>query len=145
MMEALELRIAFDNSNAKAQRFVYRRSLVKKRLLFIAVLLIAFISIMYSVSIERAVFINVKPTIEMGGIEYIITEDMISKEKLGKQIGKVTKVILLVSYLEENNPYKNPNGIYKIKDRNAKDEVALEMNGKFYIARFNDNLNNKEH
>jgi len=114
-----------------------RMELVKKGILVMLVLLIVSILVVLDSSMESAVFINVKPTLQMNDVEYLVTEDEISKDKIEKQVGRVTQIILLVSYLEENNPYKKPSKIYKIKDKEIEDEVALEMNNKFYIARFN--------
>lgn len=107
---------------------------MKKTTVIIIVLIVLSIFVVNVSSLEKAVFINVKPTIRMGDIEYLITNDIISSDKLIKQVGKVTQIIELASYMD--NPYKNPSRVYKIKDKKIEEEVALKMNSKFYIAKF---------
>lgn len=86
-------------------------------------------------SVKKASFTNTMPAIiDFNDTTYILTDEVISSEELGKQIGKITKVNAIVSYLEENDPYKNPNKIYKIKDIKSEDSIAVQVNKKFFKA-----------
>ena len=50
--------------------------------------------------------------------------------------GKVTKINAVVSYMEAEDPYKNPNKIYKIKNKNTEEVIAIEVNDKIYKAMY---------
>lgn len=83
----------------------------------------------------NAEFTNVTPAeIKMKDAVYIMTEDIVFENDIDKQIGEVTKVNAIVSYLEINDPYKNPNKIYKIKNKNIEEVIAIQVNDKVYKA-----------
>jgi len=80
-------------------------------------------------------FTNTTPAqINMNDTLYFMTEEVVSKNDIEKQIGKITRVSVIVSYLETDDPYKNPNKIFKINDKDIKDVIGIEVNGKVYEA-----------
>lgn len=82
-------------------------------------------------SMEKVTFINTSPIIKMNDKWYIVTKEILTKDKLGRQVGRVTKYVKAASYIEE--PYKNPSKVYEIKDKSIDEEVALKMNGENYL------------
>lgn len=107
---------------------------IKEKFLLIIIPLILFIGCNTNILIN-AEFTNLTPAeIKMKDTSYLMTEDIVSKNDIDKQIGKVTKIYAIVSYLEADDPYKNPNKIFKIKNKNIEEVIAIQVNGKIYKA-----------
>lgn len=87
-----------------------------------------------SKNMKDAVFTNVKPSVTIDSREYIVSQNATDKDQIEKQIAVVTKVNNIVSYPDETNPYKNIGKIYKLKNENENNKVAVEINGILYIA-----------
>lgn len=91
-----------------------------------------------STNILNAEFTNVTPAkIEMNGSTYLLTDEILSTNEVDKQIGKITQVHAIVSYLEDENPYKNPSKIYEVKNMKTEEAIAVEVNNKLYISKTN--------
>lgn len=83
----------------------------------------------------KAVFTNTKPAIiNMNGVTYSLTEEELKEDLIQREVGKVDRINEVVSYLEEDNPYKNIEGIYSIKDEKVVEKIALKINNKIYVA-----------
>lgn len=102
---------------------------------FLVLIILLGVFLGFRSSLKEATFENLEPTIYFDKTEYVVTNKTISEDKLDEQIAKVTQSIWIVSYTDEQNPYKNPSEIYKIKEQNISEAVALKMNGKFYVAK----------
>ena len=86
--------------------------------------------------LSNAEFTNVPPpTIKMNNYTYVMTEVTLSTNDVEEQIGKVTKINVVASYPPDKDPYKNPRRIYKVKDIKIEDAIAIEVNGKLYMAK----------
>ena len=88
-----------------------------------------------SINLSDAEFTNVTPAvIEMDNLTYLMTDIVVTTNEVEEEIGEVTQIYAVVSYPEDRNPYKNPSKIYKIKDISVKEAIAIQVNGKLYIA-----------
>lgn len=106
---------------------------MKKVLTIIVFTLLLLLVITYFGFIEKVTFINAKPSIMLNDIEYTVTQNTLLRKEVGMPFGRVTKVIELVSYSE--NPYKKLRWVYKIKNKDIQEEVALGMNGIIYVCK----------
>jgi hypothetical protein len=107
---------------------------IKERFLLMLLLLTLLIGCSTS-TLKNAEFTNVTPAeVKINDTVYLMTEDIVFEKDMDKQIGKVTKVNAIVSYIETDNPYKNPNKIYKIKNKNIEEVIAIQVNDKIYKA-----------
>lgn len=86
-------------------------------------------------TLKNAEFTNTTPAaVKMNSSSYTLTDKTLSENEIGKQIGQITKINAIVSYIESDDPYKNTEKIFKIKDSKIEDAIAVEVNGKHYIA-----------
>ena len=92
-----------------------------------------------STNLSEAEFTNLTPpVIKMDNLTYLMTDIVVTTNEVEEQIGEVTQIYTVVSYPEDRNPYKNPSKIFKIKDIRVKEAIAIQVNGKLYIANIND-------
>ena len=85
--------------------------------------------------LHKAEFTNLTPArIRMDNRVYRMSEEILPADAVERRIGTVTKVVLLVSYTEDANPYKNPKRIYKVKGREIHEAIGVEVNNKIYRA-----------
>ena len=63
-----------------------------------------------------------------------MTDEVLTTNEIEEQIGKVTKIQEIVSYPEDQNPYKKPSQIFKVKDISVQKTIAIQVNDKLYIA-----------
>jgi hypothetical protein len=47
-----------------------------------------------------------------------MTDEVLATNEVEEQIGKITRIQEIVSYSEDQNPYKSPSKIFEIKDIN---------------------------
>ena len=86
--------------------------------------------------LSGAQFTNTTPAeIKMKNSTYMLTDEILSSNEVKKQIGKITHVNALVSYLEEDNPYKNPSKILEVKNIEIEEAIAVQVNDKLYKAK----------
>jgi hypothetical protein len=86
-------------------------------------------------NLSEAEFTNLTPAeIKMDNSTYLMTDEVLTTNEVEEQIGKVTKILEIVSYSEDQNPYKNPNKIFKVKDESVEKAIAIQVNDKLYIA-----------
>lgn len=102
-------------------------------------LMILFIFILLSgcstSTLKNAVFTNVTPSeIKINDKIYFITKEILSNNEIEEQIGKVTQINAVVSYLETENLYKNPSKIFKVKGSDIEEVIAIKVNDKIYKA-----------
>lgn len=91
--------------------------------------------------LKDATFINAEPSIILNEIEYTLTNEILDESELEKSpIAKITDIDIIVSYIDEENPYKNPNLIYKIENIDIESKIALEVNDKIYLANKKDSI-----
>lgn len=72
--------------------------------------------------------------IKMDNFTYLMTDENVTANEAEEQIGEVTQIHALVSYSEDQNPYKNPSKIFKIKGISVEEAIAIQVNGQLYIA-----------
>ncbi|MUG44307.1 hypothetical protein [Paenibacillus woosongensis] len=88
-----------------------------------------------SKKLSDAEFTNLTPAeIKMGNFTYLMTDEVLTTDEVEEQIGKVTQIQEMVSYSEDQNPYKNPSEIFKVKDTSVEKAIAIQVNDKLYIA-----------
>jgi hypothetical protein len=86
-------------------------------------------------NLSDAEFTNLTPAeIKMDNSTYLMTDEVLTTNEVEEQIGKVTKILEIVSYSEDHNPYKNPNKIFKVKDESVEKVIAIQVKDKLYIA-----------
>lgn len=86
-------------------------------------------------NLRDADFTNLTPAeITMDNNTYLMTDEVVTANDVEQQIGKVTQNHLIISYSEEQNPYKNPGKIFKVKDIPVEEAIAIQVNDKLYIA-----------
>jgi hypothetical protein len=107
-----------------------------KRVITIGLIFISIIlSGCNSNNLSDAEFTNLTPAeIKMDNSTYLMTDEVLTTNEVEEQIGKVTKILEIVSYSEDHNPYKNPNKIFKVKDESVEKAIAIQVNDKLYIA-----------
>jgi hypothetical protein len=107
-----------------------------KRVITIGLIFISIIlSGCNSNNLSDAEFTNLTPAeIKMDNSTYLMTDEVLTTNEVEEQIGKVTKILEIVSYSEDQNPYKNPNKIFKVKDESVEKAIAIQVNDKLYIA-----------
>ena len=104
-------------------------------LIFISIILTGY----NSTNISEAKITNLTTAvIKMDNLSYLMTDIVVTTNEVEEQIGEVTQIYAVVSYPEDRNPYKNPSKIFKIKDIRVKEAIAIQVNGKLYIANIND-------
>lgn len=107
-----------------------------KKSSLILILILLFLTGCSGDKISDAEFINTTPAkIKMDDSTYTLTDEILSEDEVKDQIGKINKITLIVSYLEEDNPYKNPRKIFEVKNVKIQDAIAIEVNDKFYKAK----------
>jgi hypothetical protein len=85
--------------------------------------------------LTNAEFTNTpSPMIKMNDATYVMTEEILPADNVEEQIGKITKINTLVSYPPDKDPYENPSRIFKVKDIEIEDAIAIEVNFKLYKA-----------
>ncbi|WP_391209535.1 hypothetical protein [Psychrobacillus sp. L4] len=88
--------------------------------------------------LSSAEFINNTPAvIKIDNLTYLMTDEVLSTTEVEEQIGKITQIHNIVSYPEDQNPYKNPSKIFKVKDINTEEAIAIQVNNKLYKATIN--------
>jgi hypothetical protein len=107
-----------------------------KRVITIGLIFISIIlSGCTSNNLSEAEFTNLTPAeIKMDNSTYLMTDEVLTTNEVEEQIGKVTKILEVVSYSEDQNPYKNPSKIFKVKDESVEKVIAIQVNDKLYIA-----------
>jgi uncharacterized protein with ATP-grasp and redox domains len=86
--------------------------------------------------LKNAGLTNTTPaTVTMNDSTYILTDETLTQNEIDKQIGNITKVIEIVSYLESDDPYKNTKKIFKMKDIKVEEAIAVQVNEKLYKAK----------
>jgi len=85
--------------------------------------------------LSDAEFTNLTPAkIKIDNFTYLMTDEVLATNEAEEQIGKVTQIQEIVSYPEDQNPYKNPSKIFKVKDISVEKAIAIQVNDKLYIA-----------
>ncbi|CAG9609113.1 hypothetical protein NEOCIP111885_02854 [Pseudoneobacillus rhizosphaerae] len=80
-------------------------------------------------NLSDAEFTNLTPAeIKMDNSTYLMTDEVLTTNEVEEQIGKVTKILEIVSYSEDQNPYKNPNKIFKVSDESVEKVIAIQVN-----------------
>ncbi|WP_391115775.1 hypothetical protein [Psychrobacillus sp. L3] len=88
--------------------------------------------------LSSAEFTNTTPAvIKIDNFTYLMTDETLSTNEVEEQIGKVTQIHEIVSYSEDQNPYKSPSKIFKVKDKNIEEAIAIQVNNKLYKANIN--------
>lgn len=86
-------------------------------------------------NLSDAEFTNLTPAeIKMDNFAYLMTDEVVTTNDVEEQIGKVTQIQEIVSYSEDQNPYKNPSKIFKVKAISVEEAIAIQVNDKLYIA-----------
>ncbi|MEH7111739.1 hypothetical protein V7124_05065 [Neobacillus niacini] len=86
-------------------------------------------------NLSDAEFANLTPAeIRMDNSTYLLTDEVLTTDEVEEQIGKAAKIQEIVSYSEDQNPYKNPSKIFKVKDVSVEKAIAIQVNDKLYIA-----------
>ncbi|OCA88421.1 hypothetical protein A8F94_24490 [Bacillus sp. FJAT-27225] len=84
---------------------------------------------------SSAEFTNLTPAvIKMDNLTYLMTDEVLGTNEVEQQIGKIIRIQEIVSYTEDQNPYKSPSKIFKVKDASIKDAIAIKVNDKLYKA-----------
>ncbi|WP_391122403.1 hypothetical protein [Psychrobacillus sp. L3] len=103
-------------------------------LIFVSILL----SGCNSTKLSSAEFTNTTPAvIKMDNLTYLMTDEVLSTNEVEEQIGKITKIYAIVSYPEDQDPYKSPSKIFKVKDINIEESIAIQVNDKLYKVNIN--------
>lgn len=85
--------------------------------------------------LSNAEFTNLTPAIiKIDNLTYLMTDEVLSNSEVEEQIGKITKIVTIVSYSEDQNPYKSPNKIFKVKNINIEEAIAIQVNNNLYKA-----------
>lgn len=88
--------------------------------------------------LSSAEFTNLTPAvIKIDNLTYLMTDEVLATNEVEEQIGKITRIQEIVSYSEEQNPYKSPSKIFKVKDINIEEAIAIKVNDKLYKANIN--------
>jgi hypothetical protein len=131
------------------KRYIYEKLLkfnsVKKRVNTLKKTItigLIFVSIMLSGcntnKLSNAEFTNLTPAvIKIDNLTYLLTDEVLATNEVEKQIGKITSIQEIVSYSDDQNPYKNPGKIFKVKDMNIEEAIAIKVNDKLYKANIN--------
>lgn len=86
-------------------------------------------------NLSDAEFTNLTPAeIKMDNSTYLMTDEVVTTNEVEEQIGKVTKIQKIVSYSEDQNPYKDPSKIFRLKDVSVQKAIAIQVNDKLYLA-----------
>jgi hypothetical protein len=108
---------------------------ILKRTVFAILFVMALIMLINYTKLPDAHFNNLQPSLIIGDATYSVTSTFIGLEELDKKYAKVRSYTLLVSYTEEENPYKNVGIVWSIKNRDYTGVIALEMNGQYYLCK----------
>ena len=82
-------------------------------------------------------FTNITPAeVQIKETTYLLTDEIISNEDVQEEIGAIAQVHEIVSYMENDNPYKNPGKIFKLKDIELEEGIGVEVNDKIYLAEY---------
>lgn len=85
--------------------------------------------------LSSAEFTNTTPAvIKIDNLTYLMTDEVLATNEVEEQIGKITRIQEIVSYSEDQNPYKSLNEIFEIKDINIEEAIAINVNDKLYKA-----------
>jgi hypothetical protein len=85
--------------------------------------------------LSSAEFINTTlAVIKIDNLTYLLSDEVLATNEVEEQIGKITRIQALVSYSEDQNPYKSASGIFEIKDINIEEAIAIKVNDKLYKA-----------
>lgn len=88
--------------------------------------------------LNSAELINLTPAvIKMDNFTYLMTDEVLSTNEIEEQIAKITQIHAIVSYSEDQNPYKSPSKIFRIKDINVEEAIAIQVNDNLYKANIN--------
>jgi uncharacterized lipoprotein NlpE involved in copper resistance len=86
-------------------------------------------------SLKKAEFTNTTPAqIKMNNTVYFMKDVILSADDIDNQIGEITKVNEIVSYLDADNPYKYPNKIFKVKEKDMEQVIGIQVNNIIYEA-----------
>ena len=114
---------------------------MKKNILVFICFSLVFSSLLFgcgSKNLKNAIFTNLEPSITIDNEEYIISNNTVNKDGVGEQIAKVTSINKVISYSDENDPYKKIGKIYKIKNESQDKIIAIEINDTLYLAEINE-------
>lgn len=85
--------------------------------------------------LSSAEFTNTTPAvIKMDDFTYSMTDEALSTHEVEEQIGEITKIQVMVSYAEDQDPYKSPGKVFKVKAINIEESIAIQANDKLYKA-----------
>lgn len=88
--------------------------------------------------LSSAEFTNLTPAvITIDNLTYLMTDEVLATNEVEEQIGEITQIQAIVSYSEDQNPYKSPSKIFKVKDINIEEAIAIQVNDKLYKANIN--------
>ncbi|MFF2752990.1 hypothetical protein ACFVR1_04420 [Psychrobacillus sp. NPDC058041] len=88
--------------------------------------------------LSSAEFTNTTPAvIKIDNLTYQMTDEVLSTNEVEEQIGKITRIHEIVSYSEDQNPYKNTSKIFKIKNINVEEAIAIQVNNSLFKANIN--------
>jgi len=85
--------------------------------------------------LSSAEFTNTTPAvIKIDNLTYLMSDEVLTTNEVEEQIGKITQILALVSYSENQNPYQSPSKIFEIKDINIEEAIAIKVNDKLFKA-----------
>lgn len=88
--------------------------------------------------LSSADFTNLTPAvIKINDFTYLMTEEVLSTNEVEEQIAEITQIHTIVSYSEEQNPYKSVDEIFKVKGVTIEEAIAIQVNDKLYKATIN--------
>nr|WP_106779153.1 hypothetical protein [Lysinibacillus timonensis] len=104
-----------------------------------AITIMMFVSVLLSGcnknELSSAEFTNTTPAvIKIDNLTYLMTDEILVPNEVEEQIGKITQIHAIVSYSEEQNPYKSPGEIFEVKNINIEEGIAIKVNDKLYKA-----------
>src|SRR5690606_36462070 len=85
--------------------------------------------------LSEAEFTKLTPAvIKIDNLTYLMTDEVLATHETEEQIGEITQIHALVSYSEDQNPYKGLGKIFKVKDVTSEEAIAIKVNDKLYKA-----------
>ncbi|MBD7944386.1 hypothetical protein H9650_09695 [Psychrobacillus sp. Sa2BUA9] len=107
------------------------RKAIKIGIIFVSILL----SGCNTNKISNAEFTNTTPAkIKIENLTYLMTDEVLATNEVEVQIGKITRIQEIVSYSEDENPYKSPSKIFKIINTDIEESIAIKVNDMLYKA-----------
>lgn len=113
----------------------------KKKIVFIALALVLLGVLMFAIvnnsQVQKASFVNLEPTLILNEIEYEVTDSEIDIKDIGSKIAIVSQISNVVSYSDDNNPYRSVDDVHEIKGKKIEEHVAVRINGTYFLAEVN--------